>query len=192
MARQPNRVNSSRLRAGQKVKKVSSKVDSGVIAGEVIGEFIDRQLIAAREKRDKLEARGVSVVTTSGALVTLQLAFAALLPKEKKVPPVAASVSIGLSMACFLIAAVFAICVNIPKRWLEADPATLAPLLGDPLWGFPALTAKRKVAKVRLEVLRQVEVGLAFKAKCLFAAFVAQLAGIASITAGAVLVLASY
>lgn len=180
------------LHRGRVTNRSNGTIRSSDAAGEVIAEFIEKQLTSAQVKRDKLEARGIAVITTSGVLVTLQLAFAALLPKDRKAPPTAASIFIGISLICFVGAAIFGILVNMPKRWSEADSTKLGVHLEDPFWAFPALAAKRKVAKVRLEILQKTEVGLAHKARRLIVAFAAELAGIASLTVAAILILASY
>lgn len=59
--------------------------DSG--GGEQLDAFVDSELEAERSRRDRIDARGVALITTSAALATLMFAAAGLVTAQDKYAP---------------------------------------------------------------------------------------------------------
>jgi hypothetical protein len=159
-------------------------------AGEVIASFINQELKNTRERRSSIEARGVTVITTSGVIVTLQMAFfAAVIPKKYDA---SASVRtfVALSLFGFLTAAALGILVNIPRSWQEVDLDTLRPSLADQHWIAEPKAAQQAIAAAQLHVGTLALAVTNRKGKQLLAAFVAELFGMITLSVAVMLVLA--
>jgi hypothetical protein len=90
-------------------------------AGTAYGELIACQLAEERGRKTSLEARGVTVITTSSTLATLLFALTAAgltsarafrLPDLAKLPLV-------LALCAFVAAAVLVLLTNVPLRYCE-------------------------------------------------------------------------
>ncbi|MER6367485.1 hypothetical protein ABT255_03735 [Streptomyces mirabilis] len=153
-------------------------------AGEVIGSFIEQELKSTRERRASIESRGVTVITTSGVIVTLQMAFfTALVPKDR-VASTGVRTFVALSLVSFLAAAAVGILVNLPARKQEmaVDLNTLRPHLTDPHWSADSDQARRAIAAAQLHV-GAIAFGVTNrKGKTLIFAFLAELLGMAMLS----------
>jgi hypothetical protein len=123
-----------------------------VKAGDVIAETIEKQLVHTRERRTGVEARGQMVITTSGTLVTLQLAFVAVVAPDKvtvsPLPCPPGSVARRLSHSRRPGSP-----NQPPRASSEMSPESLHLLVGDPHWDADEEKARRRVASARISVL---------------------------------------
>lgn len=91
-----------------------------VSAGEVAREFIQGELGAERVLKSSLETRGSTIITTSGALVTLLFGLAAVVTKSPNfVLPEGTHWLLVVAAALFISAAVLGIVVNAPISYLR-------------------------------------------------------------------------
>jgi hypothetical protein len=128
----------------------------------------------AREEQRKasIEARGLAVVTTSGALATLLLALAALnknnlTEKGSFVLPDDAQASVRWALIFFALAALGAVFTNFPV-WLKyLDPDTVEAELAV---GRTDPEAEEQVAKNRVINFRSLQSWNGRKGKVLFGA----------------------
>ncbi|HEY7077248.1 MAG TPA: hypothetical protein VH418_17855 [Solirubrobacteraceae bacterium] len=137
------------------------------------------ELLAAEEKRrESLEARGGSVITVSGTLVTLLLGLAALVTKETTfhVPP-AARDRLSVAVFAFVAAALLAIATYVPQPARIVDPAGLARLLPT-IWDRGGDFALKKTTATRLEQLATTKAANDRKALALLGAVIAQVAAL--------------
>jgi hypothetical protein len=125
--------------------------------------------------------RGLSVITTSGALTTLLLGLAALAEGDgsRVAVPEDAGGWIVAALVSFGLAALFAVLTNIPLGHRGADIANLRGLI-DADEDTEAV-ARRAVVDTRLDVLASADSTNGWKAWALLAAMVCELAGIALI-----------
>jgi hypothetical protein len=113
-----------------------------------------RELLDAEEKRrDSLEARGASVITVSGALVTLLFGLAAVVTGAKGFH-VSGAVRdrLGWAAIAFVVAAVLAVGTYAPQPTRMTDPHKLAELLPD-LWNRDLDHARKTATNTRLDQL---------------------------------------
>jgi hypothetical protein len=128
--------------------------DQPDIAGRAAKEFIEQELAVERAKKASLEARGLAVITTSGVLVTLLFAVAAVVTKSPSFTLSQLSRWLLASSALgFVCAATLGILCNAPNRYLQVDPKSLAILLTEDVWGAPGADAQRELTAARLAEL---------------------------------------
>ncbi|MGK5532711.1 hypothetical protein [Streptomyces sp. URMC 129] len=152
-------------------------------AGEAVARFLDAQLVYLRERRTNVENRGVTVVTTSGALVTLQLAFIAVAREEALAAPLALRLMVGASLLCFLLATAYGLRVNMPAPWREADVRSFRPHLSAEHWFKDEQVALQAIAIVQLRVLEDSTRVFAVKVRHLRLAFLCELVGMTLLAA---------
>jgi hypothetical protein len=155
-----------------------SRPDGAPGSPAVFAEFVTELLAAEDKRRESLEARGGSVITVSGTLVTLLLALAALVTKEKAFSlPHAARDRLSFAVLAFVVAALFAIATYAPQPTRITDPAELAGLLPT-LWNRGTDFALKKTTATRLEQLRTAQTANDRKARALLAAVTAQVVAV--------------
>jgi hypothetical protein len=133
------------------------------------------ELVAAEDKRrESLEARGNSVITVSGTLVTLLLALAALVTREKTFRlPDAARDRLSIAVLASVLAALLAIATYMPQPARITDPAQLSRLLPS-IWDRGTDFALKKATATRLEQLTTTQTANDRKARALLGAVLAQ------------------
>ncbi|BCB76954.1 hypothetical protein GCM10022251_76020 [Phytohabitans flavus] len=123
-------------------------------AGSAYAGLISDQLAEERSRKASLEARGVSVITTSGVLVTVLFALSAGLRSvgDARLPGVA-RVTLLLALVTFVLAALFGLATNLPLRYKEPTPEGLAQLVDREYWAAPAVIGELRVAESKVRVL---------------------------------------
>lgn len=122
--------------------------------GDASISLIDGQISFEREKKSSLEARGLAVITTSGTLVTLLLALAAVITRTHGLAPsLVPQVLLLGALLAFLAAASLAIYCNAPLQMREVDAASLRSLTTRDVWNGVGDEARREIAIARLESL---------------------------------------
>jgi hypothetical protein len=125
-----------------------------VRAGTAIGQLIEEQLAEERERKASLEARGISVITTSGVLVTLLLGFGALVGGDDDlVLPALAEVAVVGGLVGFVAAAVAGLYSNSPVEYDEAEAEDLRTWLQPQLWEAESVAGELRAAEARVAVL---------------------------------------
>jgi hypothetical protein len=83
----------------------------------------------AREtsRKDSLEKRGITVITTSGVLVTLVFAFTGAVAKGHNLGnfTLAEKIAIAIALLCFVISAAFGIATNTPRNYAGVNYSDL-------------------------------------------------------------------
>lgn len=145
-------------------------------------ELIKEQLLEERSRKASLEQRSVSIIQTSGTLVTLLFALAALITKPTAfVPPAGVLTPLPLALIAFSLAALAALAINIPRDYEEVDEDDLVDRLNKGEWQKPAslAVASEHAAKVRVAVLKSARGFNDLKEKLLTTAIVFEVLGIA-------------
>jgi hypothetical protein len=136
----------------------------------VYGEFLKDELAAQETRKASFEQRGLAVVTTSGALVTLLFGLAALSTTGKSQElPSDAKKWLAAALVVFVIAAVLALVTNFPFFYNGPKPAAIKARLNQkPIRGEDA--ARRDVALTRANMLKDVKKKNGLKGGLLFGA----------------------
>ena len=123
-------------------------------AGRAYGQLITDQLTEERNRKASLEARGVTVITTSSALATLLFALTAGLTATSKFRlPAPAKLPLLLTLVTFVFSAAFSLAVNVPLRYREPTPAGLAKLVNSTYWKAHAEIGEIRVAEAQVSCL---------------------------------------
>ncbi|GAB2995694.1 hypothetical protein LWP59_24840 [Amycolatopsis acidiphila] len=144
------------------------------LAGPEFAAFVREQLEVEEKRRASLETRSLAVITTSGTLVTLVLGLAALVTQRKDFTfPHAASPWLLASLVIFVLATVFAIVANSPRRHHLLDTTTFEEIIRR-RWSTSADDAVKTLAVTRLRDLERVQRVNNVKGWLLLAAVAAQ------------------
>jgi hypothetical protein len=127
--------------------------------GRTFVAFIQRELESERERRKSLDARGVSVVTTSGSLTTLLAAVGAFVSGRSGFRlPAGAVGPLTLTLLAFAFAAVCGIVVTA-LRWHDvAAPDQLNIMLGEK-WPTDEIDARNYVAQLDVRTIESLRTG---------------------------------
>lgn len=160
------------------------------IAGVAYAELIGEQLDQERARKASIEARGLSVITTSGALVTLLFALGSLISGVEgyKLPETGRWLLLG-ALAGFLLAAIAAIVANFPLRYREVSVPGLRRLTQPEWWTKPVAPASRRAAEARLNVLQRARATNAFKVKALVLAMIIEVLAVVLVAAAVAVML---
>ena len=124
----------------------------------VYGDFVKDELEAQEKRKASFEQRGLAVITTSGALVTLLFALAALSTRESATftLPDSARTWLSLALVLFFISAMAALISNLPLIYQAARPDKMRERLREkPV--RDAAAAARDVAFTRLDALESAK-----------------------------------
>lgn len=157
--------------------------------GSTFTAFVGEELAAEVSRRASLEARGISVITISGTLVTALFAFSAIVTQATTfgLDPTA-RVELAVGVVLFVLAAIAAIGTNVPQ-WIQiVEPHELLAEL-ETGWSLPAGEARKQIVATRLDELECQRVNQ-FKAVALLVAIGLQVAAVIALAAGVLTILA--
>lgn len=162
-------------------------------AAGIIRSLIELQISEEQGRRSSLEQRAMAVITASGILVTLITGIIGVVDRVSnfKHEPASAALTIG-SLCTFIMAAVWAIAVNAPRghRVVGIDaPDGLASMVRRDKFRSPRAAGERRIAEVRLEQLRSLRRANAAKATALFMALASEVAALALLVTGVLLLI---
>ncbi|MFI8274153.1 hypothetical protein ACIGBH_04440 [Streptomyces sp. NPDC085929] len=157
---------------------------SNDIAGPEVVNLIEKLLDRERAIRASAQARGLAVITTSGTLVTLLLAFAALATRRQAVfsLPSSLELPVTLASAFLVLAAVFGLISNAPRRAVQLELRDLESALTPEHWNASPQDVVRKIAIKQLSVLINLSAHNGILANILATAIAAEIVGIACTT----------
>jgi hypothetical protein len=124
--------------------------------------YIAEQIAREDERKKSIEARGLAVITTSGALATLLLALVTLVrrgdnastPTDESALPASAHDWIRWALILFAAAGVSALVTNIPFPFYKEARVEGLEHLVDNSWDDSPKEAEATVASNRLAILR--------------------------------------
>ncbi len=112
--------------------------------------FISGLLASEESRKASLETRGIAVITTSGALVSLLLGLIAAIKGSKTFTlPVSANVPFLIGGLLFGIAATLGILANVPFLYKSVKPTALESATAD-LWDDAPEDAELMVASTQI------------------------------------------
>ena len=159
-------------------------------AGTQLLELIRLQLNAETELKQSLESRAITVITTSGAFVTVLLAFITWSTQQRKSAlTVDAKSLLATGVASLLLAALAGIGVNAPYRKEKISARSLVGLVQGPLWNTPGAEAQREITRAQLMVLISAGSQNKRKSRFLMLSICAQLLGLSLVASAALEIL---
>jgi|1186.fasta_scaffold139016_2 hypothetical protein len=114
-------------------------------------EMVSELLAAEDSKRESLEARAKSVVSVSGALVSILLGIAALITADKAFTLANSARHVLSSVLGFVLSALLASLTFLPQAIRITDPVELARLLPGMWESTGPDAALKRVTATRLE-----------------------------------------
>lgn len=155
-------------------------------AGSAYIGLILEQLTEERATKKSLEQRGTGIITSSGTLVTLLLAFAAVVTSSKAFElPTVARIFVGISVTLFIAAAFAAIAANLPRPYAEVSLRDVRRLITDDEWRKPIAQASMATAEVQLIILETARRYNAARARLLELAATSQIVSLVSLAIAA-------
>lgn len=158
-------------------------------AGDRYLELVREQLTEERARKASLEQRGITVITSSGTLVTLLFGLTALATKTQnyELPPPAGAM-LALAALLFVFAALAGIAANWAFYYIEVEPDGLRGLQ-DEDWGGDEGEAAKAVAAAWTDIIEDARIHNALKGKIVRVAMSAEAGALASVLAAVVVVL---
>lgn len=149
-----------------------------------------KELVEVEDMRGStLESRGSTVITSSGALVTLLLGLATLVTKlEAFTLGAGVRTLLVASVAAFAAAVVLAIGISAPQRVRIVDGRSLRSELQD-VWHADANFARMKTTSTRLDQLAASQGANDAKARLLLIAVTSEVIGVVLVAVGVVVLL---
>lgn len=145
----------------------------------VYDEFLKEELTSQEARKSSFEQRGLAVVTTAGALVTLLFGLAAIASRTGHGEPFATEEKIWLAVAlvCFVVSAFAALATNFPVRYdgVKADDIRGRLTESDP---NNAEQAHRDIALTQITILQEAKGKNALKGRFLFTAMLFEILGV--------------
>jgi hypothetical protein len=152
--------------------------------GDEVARFVAEQLAIERTRRDAINTRGLSLITTSSALATLLFAGAALVTgTDKYVPPRGALWALGGALVGFVAAAS---CGLLSTRTFRAEVVEPEQLdmwrVRDDVWTNTKSNVSRLLTKANVRSLTSLRAGNNRKMQWAVYGFWGQLLALASLT----------
>jgi hypothetical protein len=148
----------------------------------VYGEYLERQIASQEARKSSFEQRGLAVVTTAGALVTLLFGLAAIATRTGKGDPFSSEEKVWLAAALtlFVVSAVAALWINLPMKYKSVEAGEIrARLKETPVRDADA--AHRDIALTQVAVLISARQKNTRKGHLLFAALACEVAAVACV-----------
>jgi hypothetical protein len=154
-------------------------------------ELVKEQLAEERARKNSLEQRGVAVITSAGALVTLLFGLTALATKAANyiLPDLGRVLLVGAGVL-FLLAGVLAIAVNWAVSYSEVTPEGLRDLQSAD-WSGDESAAAKEVVAAWTDIIEVARSKNGQKGRYLRAAMLSELVALTLVAAAVVVVLAT-
>lgn len=153
--------------------------------GDAYSKFVEAELKNERERRSALDQRGLGVVTSSSAFITLVFSLSVILTGKDFTPKDGVRNFIAASLVSFVVAGALGIFANANRRYHVATRETLDDMLGEH-WIDDEVDARNNVAALNVVTLDTLRTGNSKKVWFLSAALVFQVIAIASLGAAVV------
>jgi hypothetical protein len=158
--------------------------------GRTYAAYVEGEVKAERDRRSAFDARGLSLVTSSGSLATLLAALATVATAGGRLVlsgPVRTALIVSLLL--FALAAACGIAANWNRSYAVAKPSTLDRMVND-RWAVDEVDARNYVASLNVVTVQTLRHGNNVKARLLSAGLVAQLAAVLAVSVTVALLVA--
>lgn len=159
-------------------------------AGTVYAAVIQSLLAEENARKASLEQRALAVITSSGGLITLILALAALLWGKDPSASLAATPRALLvtAVGVFVAAAAVALVANSPRTYWGFNDDDLDQMIAG--WRFDAEEAAEQVAALQAERVKRASAANQRKARQLQAAVILAMSGLTAVAAAIITTIA--
>lgn len=160
------------------------------LAGSAYRGLIDAQLQREDGRKASFEARGMQIITSSGAVVTLLFGLAALATSSKSFKLTGSSeVAFAIALGLLFVAAVCGIATNVPLEYMEASTDKLSRVLEDRFWLGRVEVAQRRAAELEVAQLVVGRAANNLKGNVLIAGLVFEVLGVLAVAVGVMVIL---
>jgi hypothetical protein len=157
----------------------------------VYAALVDQQADEERQRKAGLEARGLALITTSAALVSLLFGLAAVVTDSDSFQLTEASkIFLIASTGFFVFAAVLGLGSNWPFRYQQVDIANLRDLTSEEYWSGDETVASRRVAQVRVSILARARKMNLRKGRLLLAGILVEVLAVLSLAVSVIVMVA--
>jgi hypothetical protein len=163
-------------------------------AGPEWAAFVREQLEEERNRKESLERRGISVVTTSSFLLTVLLGLSSLVLARNDTLGDSAIAWMTAALVLFLIAVILGALTNWVRSYEEVKVSELQEHFqeGSTIWKATAETGFRRTTTARINVLADARKKNDFKAWLLKGALLNQVVAAGSVAVAVNLVLRGF
>ena len=155
----------------------------------IYADYIREQLEGQEARKTSLEQRGLSLVGTAGALVTLLFGLAALATEREGFAfPTAARALLVAALVFFVVAGLAALITNIPLSYEGVTTDALRAAVKE-RWADSEATAAEMTSLTRINVLESAKRRNNLKGVALFAGMVCEIVAVALVGAAVGVVL---
>lgn len=167
--------------------------EDDALGGEQLELFVDAEVAAERDRRDRIDARGAALITTSAGLATLMFAAASLITgQDKYAPPRGTIWFLGLTFIAFAMAA---LCGLQAARSGKVQVVTTTQLLkwrndDVDIWQNSKDNVRWLLTRAKIQHLESLRIGNNRRAKWAVAGGFAQLIALATLVAAVGVILA--
>lgn len=164
---------------GIRSQRRRSDVPPGPTAAATVSKLIEGQLAEERATKTSLESRAVTVITSSGTIVTLLLALGSLVAGLDDYPvPAMARGLLVLALFGFVDAIVTAVLVARPRPYFEVTHQGLQMIATSTWFSRPNSHVELDVAKAQVGIITAARKANKEKAKLLSRAITAEVVAI--------------
>jgi hypothetical protein len=168
-------------------KRGPAELAPSTIAGDVYAPVLVSLLAEEAARKSSIEQRAISVITTSGALVSLLVALSVFLfGKDAKFDVSSASrLAIAVAVVLFVAAAVLALLVNSPRAYRSFSDEDVQRMVDE--WGTNAGEARKLVSQAQAVFICQAVKKNDMKAGLLQLAVIAEVLGVSTVALAVIL-----
>lgn len=160
----------------------SGSSDAPGSGGEVLAAFVEAELKAEDSRKTSIETREISVISTSGVLVTLLFALAAVITRQGGYSiPLVGLVAILASLVLFVAAASLGLLANAVKSYDRAKLADVENTVNSELETITERAARKLVSGSNLQVWKSARSKTNEKARLLRWAIIAEVAAVSAL-----------
>jgi hypothetical protein len=157
-------------------------------AGIVYRELIEQQVQEESARKNSFEQRGITVITSTGAFVSLVFGIGAIATAQHLQASGPSRAVLAVAVLAFAGAAACAIIVNLPMRYLDATNDQMWEWASRRLWNLRAGSARRRAARLRVKVVIRARDRNRLKGRWLIAAMVLEVLAILLIAIAVILI----
>ena len=151
--------------------------------GSVYSQFITDELGRELDRRDKMNAQAMSLLTSAGGLLTLSVAAIAFLDGKDFTPNGIAETLFAFALVLFLVAGGLALTASISRSYQVATGDAMIKMIIDH-WTGTNTTARNVAAGLNIRTIGSLRTGNDSKALLLIWAAVAQVAAVVVLAIG--------
>ncbi|MEX0972638.1 MAG: hypothetical protein WDZ46_05210 [Solirubrobacterales bacterium] len=155
----------------------------------VYAAYVADQAAGQEERKSSFEQRGLAVITTSGALVSLLFGLTAVLTGAGGYQlPEVSRIGVLAALVFFVVAAIGGIVTNLPRSYRGVTVEALKKQIAE-RWEDSAPAAQREVALTELNVIRRAKEQNSWKGLALIIAIMAEILAVLclAVAVGAIL-----